>query len=373
MGAGGLTFGKELITATAGNNVLVRYIASPVTPADVAAVNSGKQGPLGSEGVAVVDKSVGNFKEGDRVLPLRAGSYMSAAFCSESDLVAVPPSLDTCRAACFKTLLTAYQLLQDTKQGETLLLNDCGNALGVAIMQMAQRKGLNVIALVDNQVDYDTRDELIELSKHLGANVAMCQNDAKDKSLFNYATGGVRPSLTINLSPRGLDAATIFATNSSQSRFINTQPNATIQAEQQVPGFQLAASGLARASQELSEMASDISVFVEILGIEDISAAVKRTGQALAAPYIPVLTHENPYVMFPTKQETTTKRQVAELRHAMWENKVKPFMLGELTTAFEQDMAWWNSPAGDMVYKPQNVTPAQWENGFVPKELAVGN
>jgi NADPH:quinone reductase-like Zn-dependent oxidoreductase len=98
-------------------------------------------------------ENVTEWNEGDRVAALiQTGGNALYAVIKQTDLVAVPRSLDSAEAVCMvSTYMTAYQALklvigkERTLEGKTILVTGAIGPTGQALIQMAKRAGANKV------------------------------------------------------------------------------------------------------------------------------------------------------------------------------------------------------------------------------------
>lgn len=118
------------------------YVGWPITP--------------GFEISGVVTRTGDNvsaFRTGDRVLGLtRFGGYTSHICLPEVQVVRLPDSLEFHDAAAFPVVfLTAWYALEDQcrlRKGDVVLVHSAAGGVGSALVQLAKRAGLFVVAVV---------------------------------------------------------------------------------------------------------------------------------------------------------------------------------------------------------------------------------
>ncbi|HEY3496567.1 MAG TPA: medium chain dehydrogenase/reductase family protein [Polyangiaceae bacterium] len=119
-----------------------KYVGWPITP--------------GFEISGVVTRAGANvsaLRTGDRVLGLtRFGGYVSHICLPEVQVVRMPDALDFAEAAAFPVVfLTAWYALADQcrlRSGEAVLVHSAAGGVGSALVQLAKRAGLFVVAVV---------------------------------------------------------------------------------------------------------------------------------------------------------------------------------------------------------------------------------
>jgi NADPH:quinone reductase-like Zn-dependent oxidoreductase len=199
----------EFGTSLPHDAVHVELLAFPLTPFDVASIERGFRdaGVAGTEGVArvVAAGSESTFQKGDLVLALPAmtGTWRDYATVSDAKraLVAVPSPLRQAIEAKVPGMLEraatllgapalAYRLLEDNavQPGETVLQNDAGGAVGLALVQLANMRGIKTVSIVENEAFHDDDAHLgfqdayavvAERIKALGGDVAVSSTFAQ--------------------------------------------------------------------------------------------------------------------------------------------------------------------------------------------------
>ncbi|KAK4530520.1 hypothetical protein CCYA_CCYA04G1377 [Cyanidiococcus yangmingshanensis] len=205
----------------------VELLAFPLTLYDIAAIERGYRsaGVAGAEGIArVTDAGPGSaFQAGDLVLALpgMAGTWRDQAIVPEAKraLVAVPAPLRKAiedkvpgmleRAA---TLLgapaIAHRLLEDNalQPGDTIVQNDAGSAVGLALVQLAGIRGIKTVSIVENEMldddepirgNEDPYAVVAERIKALGGDVVV-------SSSFAQQTAAFRELVSELAGPRGM-------------------------------------------------------------------------------------------------------------------------------------------------------------------------
>jgi len=196
------------------NAARVELLAFPLTPFDVAAIERGYRstGVAGAQGIARVTAAAPEtpFQVGDLVLALPAmpGTWRDHATVPNASeaFVAVPATLRRAiedkvpgmleRAA---TLLgapaMAYRLLEEhgIQPGETILLNDADGAVGLALVQLANMRGIKTVSLVDDEIPEDELPPeghvesyavVAERIKALGSDVVVSSSFARQTATF---------------------------------------------------------------------------------------------------------------------------------------------------------------------------------------------
>ncbi|KAI9315383.1 hypothetical protein BX666DRAFT_1962230 [Dichotomocladium elegans] len=178
------------LPALTADSVQVRFLASPINPADVNQVQgvyplkppfvdlSGtgdKVAVGGNEGVAeviAVGDNVTSLKVGDQVVMAKAGygTWRTHAAGPASDFQRLPPSKNTSlisKATVTVNPCTAYRMLKDFVQlqpGDYVIQNGGNSAVGQAVIQIAKAWGIKTVNVVRNRPEIDQlREELTEL------------------------------------------------------------------------------------------------------------------------------------------------------------------------------------------------------------------
>jgi synaptic vesicle membrane protein VAT-1 len=118
------------------------YVGWPITP-----------GFEVSGTVAAVGDDVSIFHTGDRVVGVtRFGGYASRICLPESQVVRLPDGVDFADGAAFPVaFLTAWYALHDQcrlRAGDRVLIHSAAGGVGGALVQLAKRAGLEVVAVV---------------------------------------------------------------------------------------------------------------------------------------------------------------------------------------------------------------------------------
>lgn len=175
-----------------GAEVLVKMLAAPVNPSDIAAI-SGFYGDIddcpfvaGFEGVGevvAVGSSVTKLAVGDRVIAGKSklGTWRTHGVFLQDHLITVPKQLDFKAAA---TLLvnpcSAYLLLTmvELQPGDSVIQNGANSTVGLALIQLAKGMGIRTINVVRNRANID---ELVTKMKDLGADLVITDEELRTK------------------------------------------------------------------------------------------------------------------------------------------------------------------------------------------------
>eukprot|EP00948_MAST-09A_sp_MAST-9A-sp1_P004280 g4280.t1 len=161
------------------NSVHVKMLAAPLhVPFDLEKVGGiigdSSSGVGGSEGVGVVVNVGSNVKvlaKDDLVVPapqLSLGTWRTQLVVNEDQLLTVAPSTKkdqvNIEQAAVGTIgpCTAYRLLSDfahLENGDVVVQNNADSIVGQAVIQIAKKKGLKTINLINEGPDYNERVE----------------------------------------------------------------------------------------------------------------------------------------------------------------------------------------------------------------------
>ncbi|XP_064628051.1 enoyl-[acyl-carrier-protein] reductase, mitochondrial-like [Lineus longissimus] len=181
----------ELPKVLQPEQVLVRFLAAPINPADLTMIE-GKY-PIkpalpavgGNEGVATVVATGGSVKgiiPGDWVIPAGSGfgTWRTHAVCKPHELRKIDNDIPVVRAATMAcNPCTAYRMLHDfvmLKPGDTVIQNAANSAVGQAVIQIAAKLGLKTVNIIR---DRENRKLLIELLKDLGATMVFTEEELR--------------------------------------------------------------------------------------------------------------------------------------------------------------------------------------------------
>jgi len=165
----------------ADDQVLVKMVAAPINPADINMIEGtyGKRASFpavgGNEGVGIVVEagSKSSFKTNQHVIPSVAGlgTWRTHGVFSGRDLVAVPEGVKPEHAATVSVNpATALRLLTDfvdLKEGDFIIQNGANSAAGLAVIQLANLKGIKTINIVRDRPNFaETHERLTNLGAH---------------------------------------------------------------------------------------------------------------------------------------------------------------------------------------------------------------
>ncbi|KAF8603798.1 trans-2-enoyl-CoA reductase [Ceratobasidium sp. AG-I] len=185
------------------NHVGVRFLLSPINPADLNVVQGsypskpeirhdlGTPSPSfigGNEGLAEVQrvgKGVDNLSVGDWVIMAKpqSGTWSSHAYADAKDIIPVDKRVGETRAATMTVNPpTARGMLSDFRdlsEGDFVIQNGANSAVGQAVIQIAAARGLRTVNIVRNRPNLD------ELKQHLtslGATHILTDDEINDKA-----------------------------------------------------------------------------------------------------------------------------------------------------------------------------------------------
>ncbi|KAI9033918.1 hypothetical protein CLU79DRAFT_19253 [Phycomyces nitens] len=176
------------LPALTRDTVHVKFLASPINPADVNQIQGaypikppfvdleGVEAAVGgNEGVAevvAVGDAVNGLKKGDRVIMTKNGhgTWRTFAAGPPEDFQVVPNATSVSliqQATIAVNPCTAYRMLKDfipPQQGDYVIQNGANSAVGQAVIQIAKAWGLKTINVVRNRPDIEElRQELTAL------------------------------------------------------------------------------------------------------------------------------------------------------------------------------------------------------------------
>ncbi|XP_011313543.1 probable trans-2-enoyl-CoA reductase, mitochondrial, partial [Fopius arisanus] len=178
------------------NEVAVRWILSPVNPADINSIQ-GKYPTKpklpavgGNEGVGeVIDVGSGvkTVRVGDRVVPNgnNLGTWSTRGVYPAQGVMKIPESFTDVEASMLNVNpCTAYRMLKDFVPlcpGDTIIQNGGNSAVGQLVIQLCRAWGLNSVSVVRDREDIgDLKDHL----KCLGATEVLTETEVRTTDLF---------------------------------------------------------------------------------------------------------------------------------------------------------------------------------------------
>lgn len=125
------------------------------------------------------------FAVGQRVLgTAETGAYAEYAVAKEASLLPLPDELGDGEATALLVQgLTALGLLDDTREGESILIHAAAGGVGTLLVQLAKLKGLTVFGTASN-------DHKLEIVAGLGADHAVNYSEPDWTNEILLATGG---------------------------------------------------------------------------------------------------------------------------------------------------------------------------------------
>jgi trans-2-enoyl-CoA reductase len=204
---------KESLKPAAQSEVTVKFLFSPINPADLGIVRGNYPSTVtppavgGSEGVAEVlqvGPGVTDLKAGDLVLPSRPGigTWRSHATLKASDVFSVPAAKGV-KPEYLATLsvnpATALRLLEDfetLKAGDVIVQNGANSMVGLSVIQLANARGIKTVNIIRRtRTDYA---ELIERMKNYGAFIVVGDDYIRTGEFRKLIADLPRPRLALN-------------------------------------------------------------------------------------------------------------------------------------------------------------------------------
>lgn len=182
--------------------VRVRMLFAPVNPADLNVI-AGTYGELpelpatiGNEGCGVVLEAGDgvDLNNGDMVMPLCGGTWVSEMVVPADAVVRLPEGLDPVQAAMLGVNpATAWLMLHGFRSlgsGDWIVQNAANSGVGRAVIGIARYLGLRTLNVV-------RREELVEELRGLGADVVVTEG-VDLRAEVEALCGGRRPLLALN-------------------------------------------------------------------------------------------------------------------------------------------------------------------------------
>jgi len=193
------------------DEVLVKFLAAPINPADINAVqgNYGKTASsfpavAGSEGVGVIEQvgsNVKNLTVNQRVIPAQPGlgTWRTHAIVKADALQTVSNDIPVEYAATIAVNpCTAYRLLNDfadLKEGDVIVQNGANSMVGLAVIQMAKARGIKTINIIRERPN---KEYVIEKLKELGADIVVTDNYANTANMKRLVSDLPKAKLALN-------------------------------------------------------------------------------------------------------------------------------------------------------------------------------
>ncbi|XP_055335362.1 enoyl-[acyl-carrier-protein] reductase, mitochondrial-like [Paramacrobiotus metropolitanus] len=178
------------------SHVAVKFLASPINPADINTVQGvyAIKPPLpsvgGSEGVAeviAVGAGVADIKVGDRVIPANpaTGTWRTYSVVPQENLLKIPADLPIAQAATLAVNpCTAYRMLHDfasLRPGDVVVQNGANSAVGQAVIQIAAHNKWKTINIIR---DRPNKADVAQQLASLGATYVITDADFKRSQLI---------------------------------------------------------------------------------------------------------------------------------------------------------------------------------------------
>jgi len=257
--------------------IRIKLVKRPVHPADLMMVRGlyGVKPPLpsipGAEALAIIDAlgaGVAGFEPGQRVVSLGAqGTWSDYLIVQPTSLIPIPDSIpDGVACQMFLNPLTANLLLDSVaaKKGDWLIQTAANSTVGRIVVQLAKRRGINLINLV-------RRNDAIDELKRFGAeHVLSTEDEAWPKRVLEF-TDGVPVTKAIDAVGGSLSLA-IMSVLAQDSIFIVygalagqpllIDPNSLVFGNVMVRGFWLASWFQTADSAQLQKAVSELMQLV---------------------------------------------------------------------------------------------------------------
>lgn len=193
------------IGSPSSGQVLIRLLRASVNPSDMGMIGGsyGRLRPLpaiaGREAVGEVVEVAGgvkNVKAGDIVrIPEEPGVWSQYTICGADDLMVLPKGLDlNMLAMSFINPPTALLILEEfceLKEGDWVIQNGAGSALGCFMIQICRKRGIKTVNMLRN-----AKEKEADL-KAVGADVVIDEAEFDAKKLKDF-TDGKLPVLGLN-------------------------------------------------------------------------------------------------------------------------------------------------------------------------------
>lgn len=255
--------------------VLVKFLASPINPADintiqgVYAVKPVLPAVGGGEGVAEVlatGSKVSDVKNGDWVIPSQAGfgTWRTHAVGTEKFFTRIEKEgLDVLAVAQLSVNpCTAYRMLNDfveLQPGSTVLQNGANSAVGINVIQLAKNCGYKTVNVIRTRPEAE-QTKLIDTLKEYGADYVITEEDLRKQDITSEIFKNVpKPHLALNCvggknatdCMRLIDQGGVMVTYGGMSRQPLIVPTGSlIFRDQKFVGFWMTRWKLERASDD---------------------------------------------------------------------------------------------------------------------------
>ncbi|EPS36506.1 hypothetical protein H072_9945 [Dactylellina haptotyla CBS 200.50] len=205
-----------------GDNLIVKFLASPINPADVNQIEgvypekpeftrelgtSGESAVPGNEGLVQIiscgSRVNSSIRPGQWAIMSgpNFGTWRTYAAAKESDLIMLPnkegiSQLDAATVSVNPS--TAYRMLRDygnLQQNDYFIQNGANSGVGRSAIQMANIWGFKSINIVRNRPGIEElKKELVDI----GGTAVLTEEEAKDKNRIAEATNGEPIKLALN-------------------------------------------------------------------------------------------------------------------------------------------------------------------------------
>jgi len=191
----------ETITEIPNSHVVVRMKAAPITHYDIGVIRGQVKvpniPPAGSEGYGEVIAAAPDVPQslvGKHVIPLKPdlGTWRTHLVANHEDLLTIPKELPPGQAATLRSVLTASQLLDSIlrlREGDVIVQSAAAGTVGLAVVQLAARKGVKTINIYNPTVD---SEEVTRQIKDFGGTV-VCSENFADQYAFREVLSDLPP------------------------------------------------------------------------------------------------------------------------------------------------------------------------------------
>ncbi|KAF8246293.1 NAD(P)-binding protein [Wilcoxina mikolae CBS 423.85] len=200
---------KHSISPAYGSEILIKFLASPINPADINQIEGvypskpkmtielGTEKPAavgGNEGVVEVvsvGADVKSFKPGDRAIMKHTafGTWRTHAIAKDEHLLKIPDKFADISALSAATIsvnpCTAYRMLKDfadLKPGDYFIQNGANSGVGRAAIQLGRIWGLKSINVVRDRPNIE---ELREELMGLGADIVVTEEECRSPGFWS--------------------------------------------------------------------------------------------------------------------------------------------------------------------------------------------
>eukprot|EP00455_Lapot_gusevi_P040563 TRINITY_DN459_c0_g1_i3.p1 TRINITY_DN459_c0_g1~~TRINITY_DN459_c0_g1_i3.p1 ORF type:complete len:320 (+),score=134.24 TRINITY_DN459_c0_g1_i3:33-962(+) len=189
--------------------VLVKFLAAPINPADLNMVEGtyGIRPQLpavgGNEGAAVVvatGPDVKNLAVNDIVIPATPGfgTWRTHALAEENSFDKIPQLPAEYAATLAVNPATAFRLLHDfvsLKPGDVVVQNAANSVVGQCVIQLAKAQGVKTINIIRDRPNYA---DAVNQLKALGADVVVTEEFARSAEMNQVLSDLQKPALALN-------------------------------------------------------------------------------------------------------------------------------------------------------------------------------